>query len=512
MQRTQFVPLSCRVLSGPPGCGKTTLLRTISLDVVGRHLLAAPRTQLLDEHAEELRASARARDLGISINPIHSRQSEFGTVERRIRDALASYGPADHAIVLVTHEMLLGLDPVLLRGWHVGIDEVPENAVVSGRFSATTTWSSLERHYVMLPSDHPGWWQAVPREDVKALGRRQIMAADPRLASFHGLAQCSTRQVYVDLANWEEARYPTRPVRWWSAWTPMELAGCASVTITGASFASSLLYHASRHLHGDALRFEFVSIGAGQPRAQPHIRIHFFTRHPGSTDWWLTDDGSRCLVQISRHLERVGFSGFWSANKAARPYFRHRIGGQWCEPKQAGTNALRHHTSCCLIYSGKAQQDDEPILEVLGLDREAIKHTREYEDILQFVLRGAIRNADFGGAYEVYVYDEFQAMALRDKLLATSITDRVELIAVEEAGIMDVTRLSASPQPATITPCARSLRERNEEKKVAERERGRRRRATEKAKRQAEGIHRRVGRPRKAESMPSEPAGSPYSP
>jgi hypothetical protein len=146
---------------------------------------------------------------------------------------------------------------------------------------------------------------------------------------------------------------------------------------------------------------------------------------------------------------------------------------------------------------------------VLGLDREAIKHAREYEDVLQFVLRGAIRNADFGGTYDVYVYDEFQAAALRDKLLATNITDRVELITVEEAGIMDVTRPGAS---ATISADTRTPREKSEEKKVAERERGRRRRAAEKAKRQAEGNHRGVGRPRKAESRPSEPAGSPYSP
>ena len=487
------------------------LLRSTALDLVGRHLLAAPRTALLDEHAVELRALAEQRGLAVPITAVHSRQGEFATVDRRVRDAVMGFSLEDHAVVLVTHETLLGLDPELLRGWHVGVDEVPEIAVVSGRFSATTTWSSLEQQYGLEPSERDGWWQAVPRDKVEALTRRQIMAADPKLASFHTVAQCPSRQVYVDVASWEEARQPRRPVRWWSAWTPIALAGCASITFTGASFAASLLHHASRRLHGDRLRFEFVDVGAGRQRAKPRIRVHYYTRHPGSTEWWATDEGSCCLVQTSRHLERVGFDGYWSCNRSVLPYFRHRFGGVWVEPRQAGTNVLRHHASCCLIYSSKAQMDDEPILEVLSLDREAIKRTREDEDVMQFVLRGAIRDIDYNGIYDVYLYDELQAVSLRDKLVATGITDRVALIAVEEAGVMDVVRPGASVPPTTISIDTRPS-QRTEEKKTVERERGRRRRAMEKARRQAEGTYRGSGRPRKAASRPPEPPGSPYPP
>ncbi|MGF3022878.1 hypothetical protein ACQVP2_08615 [Methylobacterium aquaticum] len=485
------------------------MLLTNALDYPGRHILAAPRTSLLDEHAEALHTLARARGLEIPITVIHSRQAEYGNVERRIRDSLMSVDPYGHAVVLVTHEMLLALDPVLLEGWHVSIDELPETSVLSGRFAATVTWSSLERHYALLPTPHAGWWQAVPREGVEALNRREITVGDPRLVTFHATAQCVTRQVFVDLGSWQEARQSKRPVRWWSAWTPMSLTDCASITITGASFASSLIHQASLRLHGAALRYEIVDVGADQLRAKPCIRIHFFAKHLSSTDWWETDAGSLCLVRISEYLARVGFKGYWSANKMARPYFRHRFGGEWVEPKQAGSNALRNHTSCCLIYSSKAQANDAPILEVLGLDREAIRCTREHENVLQFVMRGAIRDAHYDGVYDIHVYDEHQAAGLRDKLLAARITDRVELIPVEEAGILDVTRPGASPPPSTISV---DVRVQSEEMKVAERERGRRRRAEAKAKRQADGTYRGVGRPRTTASRPPESPKSPYPP
>src|SRR3712207_8165155 len=46
--------------------------------------------------------------------------------------------------------------------------------------------------------------------------------------------------------------------------------------------------------------------------------IHFYTRHPGGTTWWQSEEGSRCLVAISRHLERIRFMGYWSGNDVVR--------------------------------------------------------------------------------------------------------------------------------------------------------------------------------------------------
>jgi hypothetical protein len=62
---------------------------------------------------------------------------------------------------------------------------------------------------------------------------------------------------------------------------------------------------------------------------------------------------------------------------------------------------------------------------VFGLSKQDIERAREQEDIWQFVMRGAVRNADFAGVYTVYLYDVWQADTLADMLRDAGITDRV---------------------------------------------------------------------------------------
>ncbi len=108
-------------------------------------------------------------------------------------------------------------------------------------------------------------------------------------------------------------------------------------------------------------------------------------------------------------------------------------------PNRQARNALIRHTRACNIYSAKPQLDDAPIVDLLGLDRDAIRRAREFEDIRQFVMRGAIRRPDYAGAYDIYLYDLAQAQDLEAYLRGIGIAD-LELVPVVEAGIMDVVR------------------------------------------------------------------------
>ncbi len=493
--------MHCKIFCGAPGDGKSITMTSTMLANSGRYLLATPRIDLVEEQVAFLRAN-RPKGKFIAITPVHCEQKQRTKVERRLRDVLIGHATTPHAIVAVTHETLLKTDPDLLRGWHVGIDEIPDGAVRGGTFEATTTWPSLAHYYKLLPLVGGQWWQVELRDDVDQPSPGMLARDGDGLLPFHTAARDPRRPLLVDLGAWEDAKRPGRRVGWVSLWTLTGLSACTSVTIAAASFETSLIRHVHRHLPEDAITFEEVRVRTA-PRARPRVRLHYFCTHRGSTTWWKTVEGERCLVGMSEHLKRIGFQGYWSCNAEFRLAFQHRFPELWREPRQSGTNSLREHTSCAILYSNKAQSGDDPVLDALGLDRRAIIEAREYEDLWQFIMRGAVRDPAYAGDYDVYVYSRDQAEALQSKLVDSGITDDVALVPVDEAGLLDVVRPRAAVPEGERVADRRSLQEHREQKKVANRELKRRTRAAKREEKQRTGTLRARGRPRKqAESSP----------
>ncbi len=499
MTRTQFPPnscellrdlLNCTILSGPPGCGKSTAMIFEIATVPGRYLLAAPRIDLLEEHAARLRELAKGSALVVIV--IHSRQSERA-VDRRLQQALAENADA-HVVVLTTHEGLMGLTPIDTEGWHVRIDELPETAIVSDVVGLGASWPALRDRYDLVPALEAGWSRLVRRVDAEPLGLRQCLAdvGASGLTKLHRLANSRGRSVEVNISAWADAGVSGKVVHWRSIWTVASLRGCASVKIAAAGYAGSIIGHATARAGG--VHVEVVDLTARRT-GQPRIRVHWYTRCPGSTTYWATHEGSACVAAISRHLQQIGFSGYWMANKAAAPYLRHQFAGTEISPRSAGTNTLRGHVSCAGVYSSKATRADEAVMAALDLDRRAIQIAREDEDIAQAVTRGAIRDLDYSGNYDVHVYDEAQATRLRDRLLAGGYDD-VTLVPVPEAGIMDVVRPVASRGKQAAEEAIETAAERDERLRLAELERGRRRRAKARKDREEAGTYRGRGRPR----------------
>jgi hypothetical protein len=198
-------------------------------------------------------------------------------------------------------------------------------------------------------------------------------------------------------------------------------------------------------------------------------------------------------VAVSTHIESIGGVGYYSSNQEIQLVFRNRFPGQECDPKLAGTNELIEHTSCLLIYSNKARHEDQVLLDLLSLDRAVIRRTREFEDVRQFILRGAIRRPDYDGTYDIYVYDLAQAEDLKQYLTASGITDRVELVPVHEAGIMDVER----PGSKRDNTCPQSVPLSADVRRKLDAERKREVRARDKAEAIANGTYRGRGAPKK---------------
>jgi hypothetical protein len=489
--------MKCTILTGSPGSQKTKTMLENMLSTPSRYVVALPRNALIDEKARDLIARAQETQVQVAVVPIHSdqpRQKEQNVL-RRVEDALRLHSASQHAILLVSHETFSWLNVSLIEGWHVGIDENLDNAVAAGSFSATATWSALDRQYGLDPLADGQTWAVCPREGVARLKRGEFtkdVAQD--LVEFHKCCNNPNRVVFVDIGDWEDARRAGRKVRWWSIWSPMALEKCASVTFAAANYFDSLPYHAARWLHGDDITFIEQNVGSNLVRANPTVRVHYFTQgHVGSTDWWDTDAGNACLVAISTYIEGIGGVGFYSSNKAVRDVFRNRFPGERCDPKLAGTNELIHHTSCLYIYSNKAQDSDSAILDLLGLNRDTIRRTREFEDVRQFVMRGIIRRPDYDGDYHIYVYDVAQAEDLKRYLGESGITDRVELVPVREAGIMDIVR----PEPQRVITSPRSHADMSEVRREKDKLRKRQDRAEERAEAIKNGTYRPRGRPPK---------------
>jgi len=457
-----------------------------------RYIIAAPRTALVEEHVLSLRTGAVRSAAEPTVTSIHSDQGVAGPVQRRIVDACRQLQDAHHVILAVTHEGLQSVDPVTLEGWHIRIDETPD-AVASGQILVPVGARWLETLYDLTKVEGTKWSKVQPKADAPSIGHflRDDLASQ-ELATFHKRV-LSVSGLYVDLAAWNEALDRSKPIRWWSLWTPRDLAGCASVKIAASGFATSLCGLATENFFPGEVEYRFELIES--PRSgQPEVRIHYFTRHRGSTEFWKKGDGRDCLSNVGRYLRKLHDLGFWSGNEIVRDRFDLLLAGQHVLPRQAGSNAYRHLTSCAMIYSNKAQDADSAILEVFGITRDQIARAREIEDIQQFVMRGAIRNPEFEDRYNIYVYDVSQAEAMRDFLVNGRITN-VTLHGINEAGLMEFERPKAGRKSIQLDQ--RSKTERLAERRKKDAARKRRARSIQLKKRKETGTYRTRGRPAK---------------
>ncbi|MHB2210689.1 hypothetical protein [Methylobacterium sp. CM6257] len=416
---------------------------------------------------------------------------------RALREAIRGV-VAPHTVIVTTHAAAMGLYPSDVEGLHVRWDENPEAATLSGSIGLATSWAAMRERYILTPGGEGGWSRVNLRPGAAQISLGQIRGdvGGTRLTEFHHLAGSGSRVVEVDIAAWEDAGVPgAPPVRWRSIWSLAALGPAATVKVAAAGYPGSLADHAVRRAGG--VRVEVIEVG-GPRTGQPQIRIYYYyAQHPGSTVWWKKKEGRSCLVAISRHLEAIEFDGYWASNSAIEDFFYGRFdGADQVRAKMAGTNNLRRHTSCALIYSAKATPDDEAIIKALGLNREGIQAAREDEDVYQFVCRGAIRDPDYSGDYAVYLYDHGQAERLRDRLIGAGYTD-VSTEPVTEAGILDVVRPHHSRGGKLISAtAAETAAERDARLKAQDAQRKRDSREVLKGAKIADGTYRRPGRPK----------------
>lgn len=427
--------LQVNVYRGPPSGGKTVELIREMATSPGRYIFALPRLELIAEKQADLERAAQRAGTQPVLRAIHYKAVKKTRVARAIDDARRDYENAQHVVLLITHEGLMGADMSEFRGWRVRIDENP-GSVSNGSFKAPASSGTLAEIFEIEPGSS-GWPILRVNKNAPTTASIRQDGMTKSLADIHKRA-ASPQGVLVDVADWDDLRDSGRRLNWLSVWTPLALEECEDVVIAAAGFFTGIGHLVAEKLFPGKIEYsERVFAPSGWSPRQ--FKIHYFTAgHRGSTAFWEKPEGKDCLVAVSRHLEGVDL-GYWSCNEAIDLAFHGRLKGVKVSPKVEGTNALMTHRSCALIYSSKSLPQDEVLIKAIGLTKEQIERAREIEDVGQFIMRGAVRDPAFSGDYDIYLYDQHQADALAEYLEENGLGD-AELIPLEEAGIMDVER------------------------------------------------------------------------
>lgn len=420
------------MLIGPPGSGKSYAMRQEAINQPGLYLFVYPTVLLLEEQATAFEAES-----DVSVIRAHSEALGGGTVQSRLdrNRAHLTGKQIDHAVVMITHEGLMGADLTEFGDWHIRIDEAP-TTLQGGTVTVPASTEMLRQMIAIDPVDLTGWGE------MRLLGEKhgfRDLAKDALLSPLAGmLKQAGHRHgVFVDTVDW------TGSFGWCSIWPFASLAHCRSVKVAGASFLISLGAVVAKRWEAESI--SFVPIHQPLKRTgQPTIRIHYFTRsHEGTTTLWQTRRGRRFIVNICDFLvAKEPHLGFWAANDAVEPLLDNRLHGKPISAKSAGLNQFDDETSCAFIYSSKRLPSDQAMQALFALSDEEILRAREEEDILQFVTRGAIRKPSYDCDYDIYLYSKRQAELVAEKLADGGFSKPIELIPEPDAGLMDI-----DPQP-----------------------------------------------------------------
>ena len=411
------------LIGGAPGGGKTTEMREEAIAGQERYVFAFPTIKLLKEQVVEF-ASATT---DWHLVEVHCDDGQKGAVHRKLSEAMEA-APASKVAILTTHAAVMSPQRPDFTGWHLRIDEAP-NAVQRGTVTMAVSRPYFQEKYRLNPLGVGGWSLLEP---ISRDGNWKVIERDTLASVLGELSKAVAGDIFVNVTTWDVDEF-----RWFSLWTPLDLGPCASIHIASATYQGSLGYLiGSEHL-ADSLHF--------QPREVPYERsgwptvgIRYFSEQEDSTASWSRSEGRERIKKVGRYLAtRVPHLGFWSANPdVAKLLEQHDIPGKQVMPLCAGQNEYRDRTSCAFIYSAKPSDDDQPLLDLFGLKPTQVRQAREDEDIFQFVMRGAIREKEFGENYEVYVYSAAQARRLEQRLIRDGMAASVEVEPIADAGLI----------------------------------------------------------------------------
>ena len=477
------------------GAGKTRWALQHMATTEGRFVYVVDRCDVMEKRRSEVTRIAFENDFSaLRTAVIRSRQGQ--SVQREIEWAGERYADEVHCVVIVTHEGMKMSDFSRYRdrGWSIIIDECP--SVFDCQSHRTPALAAnFEANYALDPVGDTLWSQVRLKSGAISGAHLRDDEALSGFQTFHKRA-ASAQGVFVSVHDWQQiAEQNGKRWKWWSLWSPAELAPFDHVTLLANQFERSVTLKLFRTFF-PRIEWQPFSIPDRREWLPRRMTIRYFANeHAGSTDWWLKNErGREAIEHVRQYLaSTLDDDDLFTCNENLLPVLT-GIRAEWRKPRQAGENRFSTFSRATMIYSSKVQPHERTTFAEWEISSDDVIRSREYEDLIQFACRLAVRDPHSTVPIIVTVYSRDQAEALRSFFAASGYVDAaLEMI---DIGIGDWVRKRPGQRAEFLTISDREQHER--QSKASKAERQRQRRAADRAARTAAGTYRGPGRPQRA--------------
>lgn len=412
-----------------PGSGKTEKFISklpLILERGNRVLYSLPTNKLTKELEIRLRAA------GVEARCINSESTT--SVITKVQEALAE---RSSDILVITHEALQRVSPVLLRGWTLIVDEVPSiSSCQSHNFNHNSYQKGLapfvtvnDAGRAVVSPEYRGELEAIVRE-----GASQSAYQQTTLEVFEALLDRHS-VVEVDALDKNMKRL-VRIVAYKDYLS--RFAQAEQVHILANNVMDTLL-----GVHAQAHGWEFTPSpftptfdGYNCPVAiYPMVtgdrwsKSLCLTTPDGKVqDEWSDEvQGKKLLDNLYEHAQGkpvLVFAHSWMN-------YKHPSNGRECNIDSRGLNNLKGYQAAACFQHGNMSPDDarslDTLSEMMGVAndkiREALTYERFYESSLQCFLRTAIRDRDNQSQVSLFTQNEDMANHLKGCLGRTAFID-----------------------------------------------------------------------------------------
>ncbi|PHZ21496.1 type III restriction endonuclease subunit R [Yersinia massiliensis] len=337
---------------------------------------------------------------------------EYSNVETSINEFLLK----PHCNVLgITSKSFFKIDPVLLVGWRVYLDDVVNfhaykiinesnnkiKAILEGDIFSKFEEISEKYSTATKSCDVTG--------DILKIISSQFEMIDVNDYFLFNNDYFQKKYTVVDNVSIED--YDDKCQLTMLAWIDIQKYKNCDLTMLANKFEQSLLYKS------DPTLFQEIQLNGLRERVVPledRLVVRYFSKKKVLSKTFRDEHRAHfesVIDYINNELQGTDY--YYTRNNSES----FSMNGKYVPVDTRGMNNLQKYKTCVWLVSCRPSPVESKMTELFfGISGDDIVRAREYEILYQFVQRGCLRDFDSSEQMIVYVFDEQQALSLGGKL------------------------------------------------------------------------------------------------